>query len=219
MGAERVHAGLRRPAAARRPAGRPARTAQDVRRRNRAVPGLLAAVRPRLVGRAFGAVADLPLAAVRRGNLAMVLYAMTALGMSLTVSAYAQRVLGYTPMRFGLGMAAMTLLTIVGAYAGQAAGDEVRAAARWRRSRRRCPRSMRTSRAWPPALVTRPSRSAARWAPRSSPVWSRPTEETLPCLTRGLAGFIADLVIALVGFSVVLLINERKDHGTARGAL
>jgi EmrB/QacA subfamily drug resistance transporter len=54
------------------------------------------------------------------GNLAMVLFAMTALGMSITVSAYAQRVLGYTPMQFGLGMFVMTLMTIVGAYAGQA---------------------------------------------------------------------------------------------------
>ena len=54
------------------------------------------------------------------GNLAMILFAMTALGMSTTVSSYAQSVLGYTPMRFGFGMLVMTLMTIVGAYAGQA---------------------------------------------------------------------------------------------------
>ncbi|SNT29855.1 drug resistance transporter, EmrB/QacA subfamily [Streptosporangium subroseum] len=54
------------------------------------------------------------------GNLAMVFFAMTALGMSITLSAYAQRVLGYTPMQFGLGLLVMTLMTLVGAYAGQA---------------------------------------------------------------------------------------------------
>jgi EmrB/QacA subfamily drug resistance transporter len=54
------------------------------------------------------------------GNLAMVLFAMTTLGTSTTVSSYAQRVLGYTPMRFGLGMLAMTVMTLAGAYAGQA---------------------------------------------------------------------------------------------------
>jgi EmrB/QacA subfamily drug resistance transporter len=54
------------------------------------------------------------------GNLAMVVFAMTVLGMSVTVTAYTQRVLGYTPMQFGLGMLAMTLMTLVGAYAGQA---------------------------------------------------------------------------------------------------
>jgi EmrB/QacA subfamily drug resistance transporter len=59
------------------------------------------------------------------GNLAMVLFAMTALGMSTTVSAYAQRVLGYTPMQFGLGMSVMTLMTMVGAYAGQAGVTKV----------------------------------------------------------------------------------------------
>ncbi|WP_222720707.1 MFS transporter [Actinomadura sp. HBU206391] len=59
------------------------------------------------------------------GNLAMVFFAMTALGMSITVSAYAQHVLGHTPMQFGLGMLVMTLMTIVGAYAGQAGVTKV----------------------------------------------------------------------------------------------
>lgn len=53
------------------------------------------------------------------GNLAMVLFAATALGMSTTVSAYAQRVLGYTPVQFGLGTIVMTAMAVVGAYAGQ----------------------------------------------------------------------------------------------------
>jgi MFS family permease len=54
------------------------------------------------------------------GNLAMGLFAMITLGMAVSVTAYAQRVLGYTPMEFGLGMLTMTLMAIVGAYAGQA---------------------------------------------------------------------------------------------------
>jgi EmrB/QacA subfamily drug resistance transporter len=64
------------------------------------------------------------------GNLAMVLFAMTTLGMSITVSAYAQRVLGYTPTQFGLGMLVVTLMAIVGAYAGQA-GVTRAGSARW----------------------------------------------------------------------------------------
>ncbi len=54
------------------------------------------------------------------GNLGMLLFAVTALGMSTTVSAYAQQVLDYSPMEFGLGMVVMTLMTMVGAYGGQA---------------------------------------------------------------------------------------------------
>ncbi|RKR86714.1 EmrB/QacA subfamily drug resistance transporter [Micromonospora pisi] len=59
------------------------------------------------------------------GNLAMILFAMTTLGMSVSVTAYAQRVLGYTSMEFGLGMIAMTLMTLVGAWAGQAGVTKV----------------------------------------------------------------------------------------------
>lgn len=59
------------------------------------------------------------------GNLAMVLFAATALGMSTTVSAYAQRVLGYTPVQFGLGTIVMTAMAVVGAYAGQAGVTKV----------------------------------------------------------------------------------------------
>jgi EmrB/QacA subfamily drug resistance transporter len=54
------------------------------------------------------------------GNLAMVLFAMATLGMAVSVTAYAQRVLGFTALQFGLGMLTMTLMAIVGAYAGQA---------------------------------------------------------------------------------------------------
>jgi EmrB/QacA subfamily drug resistance transporter len=59
------------------------------------------------------------------GNLAMVLFAMATLGMSICVTAYAQGVLGYSPMEFGLSMVAMTLMTLVGAYAGQAGVTKV----------------------------------------------------------------------------------------------
>jgi hypothetical protein len=50
----------------------------------------------------------------------MAFFAMTALGTSTTVSSYAQRVLGYSPTRFGLAVLVMTLMTLAGAYAGQA---------------------------------------------------------------------------------------------------
>ncbi|MCU1681385.1 MAG: transporter multidrug efflux transporter [Amycolatopsis sp.] len=54
------------------------------------------------------------------GNLVMALIAMTAWGMGSTVSAYAQDVLAYSPLRFGLGTTAMTAMTIISAYAAQA---------------------------------------------------------------------------------------------------
>lgn len=54
------------------------------------------------------------------GNLVTALTAMCAYGMSLVVSAYAQRVLGYTPAVFGLGTAVMPLMAVVGSSAGQA---------------------------------------------------------------------------------------------------
>jgi MFS family permease len=44
---------------------------------------------------------------------------MVAWGMSLTLSLYAQQVLGYTAFEFGLGTAAMTAMTLVGSIAGQ----------------------------------------------------------------------------------------------------
>lgn len=54
------------------------------------------------------------------GNLAMLLFAMTTLGMSVTLTGYAQQVLGYSPLRFGLSLVAMTGMTLVGAWVGQA---------------------------------------------------------------------------------------------------
>lgn len=54
------------------------------------------------------------------GNVTMMLFAMTAVGVSVTISSYAQGVLGYTPMRFGAGMLVMTLMAVLGAYIGQA---------------------------------------------------------------------------------------------------
>lgn len=54
------------------------------------------------------------------GNLVVVLIGMAAFGMGFTLSQYAQQVLGYTPLQFGLGTAVMTATTLVGSYAGQA---------------------------------------------------------------------------------------------------
>ena len=53
------------------------------------------------------------------GNLVLVALGMVAWGMSLTLSLYAQQVLGYTAFEFGLGTAAMTAMTLVGSIAGQ----------------------------------------------------------------------------------------------------
>ena len=54
------------------------------------------------------------------GNVATALFAMITVGMSVTVTSYTQQVLGYTPMKFGLGMLAMTLANMVGVWVGQA---------------------------------------------------------------------------------------------------
>lgn len=54
------------------------------------------------------------------GNLALLALGMTAWGMGLTVSLYAQHVLGYSPLEFGLGQAAMTIMSLVGSFGGQA---------------------------------------------------------------------------------------------------
>jgi MFS family permease len=53
------------------------------------------------------------------GNLSLVLIAVAAWGEGTTVSAYAQDVLRYSPLVFGLASAAMTVMTLVGAYAAQ----------------------------------------------------------------------------------------------------
>ena len=54
------------------------------------------------------------------GNLVLGALGMTAWGMSLTLSLYAQEVLGYSAFKFGLGTAVMTAMTLVGSIGGQA---------------------------------------------------------------------------------------------------
>jgi EmrB/QacA subfamily drug resistance transporter len=55
------------------------------------------------------------------GNLSMAVFAMLGWGTSFTVSGYAQQVLGFSPLRFGLGTTVLTLMAVIGAYAAQAA--------------------------------------------------------------------------------------------------
>lgn len=55
------------------------------------------------------------------GNLTIALITMTTWGLGVTVSEYAQDVLKYSPLRFGLGMTALTVTAVIGAYAAQAA--------------------------------------------------------------------------------------------------
>jgi EmrB/QacA subfamily drug resistance transporter len=54
------------------------------------------------------------------GNLTLLALGTVAWGMSLTVSLYAQDVLGYSAFEFGLGTAVMTAMTLVGSFGGQA---------------------------------------------------------------------------------------------------
>ncbi|WP_207232474.1 MFS transporter [Micromonospora kangleipakensis] len=54
------------------------------------------------------------------GNLVMFVLGMLAFGMSLVLSLYAQQVLGYSPLLFGLGTARMTAMAVVGSVVGQA---------------------------------------------------------------------------------------------------
>lgn len=54
------------------------------------------------------------------GNTVMLLLGMIGFGMGLLVSLYAQQVLGFTALLFGLGMAVMTVMTVGGSAAGQA---------------------------------------------------------------------------------------------------
>ncbi|MFD7444966.1 MFS transporter [Streptomyces sp. NPDC059909] len=54
------------------------------------------------------------------GNLVLILLGMAAWGMSLTVSQYAQQVLGYSALLFGLSTAVMPVMAAVGSVAGQA---------------------------------------------------------------------------------------------------
>jgi MFS family permease len=53
------------------------------------------------------------------GNLVLAALGMAAWGMSLTLSLYAQQVLGYSAFEFGLGTAVMTAMTLVGSIGGQ----------------------------------------------------------------------------------------------------
>jgi Na+/melibiose symporter-like transporter len=53
-------------------------------------------------------------------TLVLVALGMVAWGMSLTVSLYAQRVLGFSALEFGLGSSVMTVGAIVGSATGQA---------------------------------------------------------------------------------------------------
>jgi EmrB/QacA subfamily drug resistance transporter len=53
------------------------------------------------------------------GNLTLLALGMLAWGMGLTVSLYAQNVLGYSAVKFGLGTVALTLGAVVGATVGQ----------------------------------------------------------------------------------------------------
>jgi MFS family permease len=55
------------------------------------------------------------------GNLVMLLTAMCAFGTSITVSRYAQGVLGYSPPKFGLATAVLPVMAVAGSYAAQAA--------------------------------------------------------------------------------------------------
>jgi EmrB/QacA subfamily drug resistance transporter len=54
------------------------------------------------------------------GNLVLATLGMVAFGMSLIVSLYAQQVLGYSAVEFGLGTAVMTVGAVAGSTAGQA---------------------------------------------------------------------------------------------------
>lgn len=54
------------------------------------------------------------------GNVTIALITMIAWGASFTVSGYAQDVLGYSPLQFGLATTVMTLMAVLGAYTAQA---------------------------------------------------------------------------------------------------
>ena len=62
------------------------------------------------------------------GNAVLAALGMVAFGMSLILTRYAQEVLGYSAVEFGLGTAVMTAMTIVGSIAGQALVTRIGAA-------------------------------------------------------------------------------------------
>jgi EmrB/QacA subfamily drug resistance transporter len=53
------------------------------------------------------------------GNLLMLVLGMAAWGVGTTVSLYAQKVLGYSALQFGLGTAVLTVMAVVGSTFGQ----------------------------------------------------------------------------------------------------
>lgn len=53
------------------------------------------------------------------GNLLMLVLGMAAWGVGTTVSLYAQKVLGYSALQFGLGTAVLTVMAVAGATFGQ----------------------------------------------------------------------------------------------------
>ncbi len=66
----------------------------------------------------------LPLALLRKGsmaggNLVALTMGMTVFGLSVTISQYAQIVLGYGPLKFGVMQSVMPMLAFAGAYVGQ----------------------------------------------------------------------------------------------------
>ncbi len=54
------------------------------------------------------------------GNLVVLLAGMAAWGTGLAVSSYAQGVLGYSPLVYGVGTSVLTVMAIVGSFAAQA---------------------------------------------------------------------------------------------------
>jgi predicted MFS family arabinose efflux permease len=55
------------------------------------------------------------------GNLTLLLLMSVAWGTGLTLSGFGQRVLGFTPVEFGVATSAMTVMTLVGSWAAQRA--------------------------------------------------------------------------------------------------
>jgi EmrB/QacA subfamily drug resistance transporter len=86
------------------------------------VSAVLVAVFARIERRSPAPLAPLRIfrsAALVGGNLTLLALGMVAWGMGLTVSLYAQTVLGYSAVKFGLGTVVMTLGAVIGATAGQ----------------------------------------------------------------------------------------------------
>jgi EmrB/QacA subfamily drug resistance transporter len=84
---------------------------------------VLVAIFARIESRAAAPLAPLRIFKSRAlvgGNLVLVALGMVAWGMSLTVSLYAQRVLGFSAVKFGLGTSVMTVGAVLGSTAGQA---------------------------------------------------------------------------------------------------